>query len=153
MQGSGSSLGREYDNLCEPHLTMRINSIIDRYIFKEMLAPFSISVLFFALVFIMMEMLKIANWVVNYNISLWVVILMIGYACPYLLVFVLPMSTMMAILLTFLRLSNDNEITALKSGGVSFYRLLPPVFLFSLFGFFFDEFYDFSRRSLGKCFT
>jgi lipopolysaccharide export system permease protein len=69
-----------------------------------------------------------------------VVILMIGYACPYLMVFVLPMSTMMAILLTFLRLSNDNEITALKSGGVSFYRLLPPVFFFSLFGFFLTSF-------------
>ena len=42
---------------------------------------------------------------------------------------------MMAILLTFLRLSSDNELIALKSGGVSFYRLLPPVFLFSFFGF------------------
>ena len=100
-----------------------------------MLTPFSISVLFFAIVFIMMEMLKIANWVVNYNINLWVVILMIAYACPYLLVFVLPMSTMMAILLTFLRLSSDNELIALKSGGVSIYRLLPPVLLFSFFGF------------------
>ena len=100
-----------------------------------MLTPFSISVFFFASVFIMMEMLKIANWVVNYNINLWIVVLMIAYACPYLLVFVLPMSTMMAILLTFLRLSSDNELIALKSGGVSFYRLLPPVFIFSLFGF------------------
>lgn len=100
-----------------------------------MLTPFLISVLFFALVFIMMQMLKITNWVVNYNINLWIVILMIAYACPYLMVFVLPMSTMMAILLTFLRLSSDNELTALKSGGVSIYRLLPPVLLFSFLGF------------------
>lgn len=105
-----------------------------------MLTPFSISVLFFALVFIMMEMLKIANWVVNYNVNLWVVILMIGYACPYLMVFVLPMSTMMATILTFLRLSSDSEIIALKSAGVSFYHLLPPVFLFSLFGFLLTSF-------------
>ncbi len=119
---------------------MKMNSIINRYIFKEMLTPFSISVLFFGIVFIMMEMLKIANWVVNYNINIWVVILMIAYACPYLFVFVLPMSTMMAILLTFLRLSSDNELIALKSGGVSFYRLLPPVFLFSLFGFLLTSF-------------
>jgi len=105
-----------------------------------MLTPFSISVLFFAIVFIMMEMLKIANWVVNYNINIWVVILMIAYACPYLLVFVLPMSTMMAILLTFLRLSSDNELIALKSGGVSIYRLLPPVLLFSFFGFLLTSF-------------
>ena len=114
---------------------MIINSIVNRYVFKEMLTPFSISILFFAVVFIMMEMLKIANWVVNYNIDISVVILMIVYACPYIFVFVLPMSTMMAILLTFLRLTSDNELIALKSGGVSIYRLLPPVFLFSFFGF------------------
>jgi len=51
---------------------MKMNFIINRYILKEMLTPFSISVLFFAIVFIMMEMLKITNWVVNYNINIWV---------------------------------------------------------------------------------
>ncbi len=114
---------------------MKVNSIINRSIFTEILGPFSISVLFFAIVFIMMEMLKIANWVVNYNIGIGIVVLMIAYACPYLMVFVLPMSTMMGILLTFLRLSSDNELIALKSGGVSIYRLLPPVLLFSFIGF------------------
>ena len=101
---------------------MKINTIINRYIFKETLTPFGISVFFFTIVFIMMQMLKIANWVVNYNVNLWVVILMIVYACPYLLVFVIPISTMMGILLTFLRFSSDNEIIALKSGGISIYR-------------------------------
>lgn len=114
---------------------MKMNSIINRYILIEILTPFRVSILFFTIVFIMMEMLKIANWVVNYNINILVVILMITYACPYIFVFVLPMSTMMAILLTFLRLSSDNELVALKSGGVSIYRLLPPVLLFSFFGF------------------
>lgn len=114
---------------------MKINTIINRYIFKETLTPFGISVFFFTIVFIMMQMLKIANWVVNYNVNLWVVILMIVYACPYLLVFVIPISTMMGILLTFLRFSSDNEIIALKSGGISIYRLLPPVFFISLLGF------------------
>ena len=114
---------------------MKVNCIINRSIFTEILVPFSISVLFFAIVFIMMEMLKITNWVVNYNIGIGIVVLMIVYACPYLMVFVLPMSTMMGILLTFLRLSSDNELIALKSGGVSIYRLLPPVLLFSFIGF------------------
>ena len=40
----------------------------------------------------------------------------------------------MAVLLTFLRMSNDNEIVALKSCGLSIYRLLPPVLTFALFG-------------------
>ena len=41
---------------------------------------------------------------------------------------------MIAVLLTFLRLSGDNEIVALKTSGMSIYGLLPPVMLFCLFG-------------------
>jgi lipopolysaccharide export system permease protein len=48
--------------------------------------------------------------------------------------FVIPMSVMLAILLTFLRMSGDNEIIALRSGGLSFYGLLPPVLLICLLG-------------------
>ena len=114
---------------------MKINTILNRYIFKEMLPPFAINVMFFTFIFVMMEMTKIANWVVNYSISLWVVILMIIYASPYFLIFVIPMSTMMTILLTYLRLSNDNEIIALKSGGASIYGLFPPVLFFSFISF------------------
>jgi len=114
---------------------MKLNTIINRYIFRETLTPFGISLFFFTLVFIMMQMLKITNWVVNHNVKLWVVFLMIAYALPYIMVFVIPISTMMAILLTFLRFSSDNEIIALKSGGVSIYRLVPPVFFISLLGF------------------
>jgi lipopolysaccharide export system permease protein len=38
----------------------------------------------------------------------------------------------MTTLLTFLRMSGDNEIIAMKAGGVSIYRLLPPVVVFSV---------------------
>jgi len=44
------------------------------------------------------------------------------------------MSVMMAVLLTFIRLSNDKELVALKAGGVSIYGLMPPVILFCLMG-------------------
>lgn len=53
---------------------------------------------------------------------------------PFYLIFVTPMSVMIAVLLTFLRMSNNNEIIALKAGGISLYRFLPPVLLFCLTG-------------------
>ena len=113
---------------------MKINSIIDRYIFKEMLSPFAINLIFFSFVFLMAKILEITNLIVNYQVSLVSVLLMLIYTMPYFLEFVIPMSVMMAVLLTFLRLSADNEIIALKSGGVSVYRLLPPVMAFCLLG-------------------
>jgi lipopolysaccharide export system permease protein len=59
---------------------------------------------------------------------------MIFYQTPYFLIFVIPLSIMITVLLTFLRLSSENEILAIKSGGISLYALLTPVFAFCLIG-------------------
>ena len=114
---------------------MKLNSITNRYILKEMFIPFSINIFVFTFLFLMTEMLEIANWIVNYNLSIWAVLAIILYSMPFFLTFIIPMSVMLAILLTFLRLSGDNEIVAIKSCGMSIYGLLPPVLLFALFGF------------------
>jgi lipopolysaccharide export system permease protein len=114
---------------------MKLNSITNRYILKEMFVPFSINIFIFTFLFLMAEMLRIANWIVNYNLSIWAVFTLIFYMMPAFLIFIIPMSIMLAILLTFLRLSSDNEIVAIKSCGMSIYGLLPPVLLFALLGF------------------
>ena len=114
---------------------MKLNSITNRYILKEMFIPFSINIFVFSFLFLMTEMLEIANWIVNYNLSIWAVFAIILYSMPYFLTFIIPMSVMLAILLTFLRLSGDNEIVAIKSCGMSIYGLLPPVLFFALLGF------------------
>ncbi|MFO7557363.1 MAG: LPS export ABC transporter permease LptF [Desulfobacterales bacterium] len=114
---------------------MKINTIINRYLLKEMLPPFVINLAFFTFIFLMTKILEITNLIVNYRVSLLDVVLMLIYSMPFFLEFIIPMSVMMAVLLTFLRMSGDNEIIALKSGGMSMYRFLPPVFLFCMFGF------------------
>jgi lipopolysaccharide export system permease protein len=114
---------------------MKLNSIINRYIIKEMVPPFLINTVFFTFVFLMTKILEITNLVVNYRINLSSVILMLFYSMPQFLEFVIPMSVMMTVLLTFLKLSGDNEIIALKAGGISPYRMLVPVLIFCLVGF------------------
>ena len=113
---------------------MKITSLINRYIFKEFVSPFTVNVLLFTFVFLMAELIQITNWIVNYNISLSVILRMILYQTPYFLIFVIPLSIMITVLLTFLRLSSENEILAIKSGGISLYALLTPVFAFCLIG-------------------
>jgi lipopolysaccharide export system permease protein len=114
---------------------MKIASIINRYIFKDFLSPFAVNVLFFTFIFLMAELIEITNWIVNYNINLSTVLRMIFYQTPYFLIFVIPMSIMITVLLTFLRLSSENELLAIKSGGISIYALLTPVFAFCFIGF------------------
>ncbi|HDI60971.1 MAG TPA: LPS export ABC transporter permease LptF [Desulfobacteraceae bacterium] len=111
-----------------------MSTLIDRYLLREFLPPFALNLVFFTFVFLMTRILEITNMVVNYRIGLGAVALMLVYATPRFLEFVVPMSVMMAILLTLLRLSGDNEIVALKAGGISVYRLLLPVMTFALIG-------------------
>ena len=113
---------------------MRINTIIYRYIFKEMIPPFGINVIFFSFIFLMTQIIQIMNLVVNHRVGLSVVGWMILYTLPFFMEFIIPMSVMMSVLLTFLRLSGDNEILALKNGGLSVYNMMPPVMLFCLIG-------------------
>lgn len=113
---------------------MRLNTTINRYLLREMLTPSALNILFFTFVFLMTQILEITNLIVNYRISIFVLFRILMYSMPYFLVFVLPMSVMMGVLLTFLRLSNDREILALKAGGVSILQLVPPVFVFCLAG-------------------
>ena len=100
-----------------------------------MLPPLSLNILLFTFVFLMTEMFELTNWIVNYHVGMSTVLLLILYSIPDFLIFVIPMSVMVAILLTFLRMSRDNEILAFKSCGLSLYKFLPSTLLLCLLGF------------------
>jgi lipopolysaccharide export system permease protein len=99
-----------------------------------MIPLFTINVGFFTFIFLMTKILYITNLIINYRIDIIKVLLLLLYSTPYFLIFVIPMSVMTAILLTFLRINTDREIIALKSGGIGVYNLLPPVLMFCLTG-------------------
>lgn len=109
-------------------------SILFRHVFLEMLPPFFINLAFFSFIFLMKQILDITDMIVNHKVGIGAVCLLLVYTAPYFLQYVIPMSVMMAVLLSLLRMSGDNEIMALKAGGVSIYRLLSPVLTFSVLG-------------------
>jgi len=102
------------------------------YIFSELIPPFVISLFFLTFVFLMTRIPEITNMVVNYNTNVTDILMMIGFTLPRFMEFTLPMSAMISILLTFMRMSGENEIVALKGAGVSLYKLLPPVLIFAV---------------------
>lgn len=114
---------------------MKVNSIINRYVFKELIPPFLINLFFLSLIFLLAQILEITNLVVNYKVSLTSVLMLILYSMPDFLKYTIPMSVMLAVLLTFLRMASDKEIIAIKAGGCSIYHLLIPTSFFCLIGF------------------
>jgi len=110
--------------------------IVHRYILKEICLVFGISLVTFTFILLVAKIFTFTDLVVNKGVSPVALIYLIAYKLPYFFVFTFPMSTLMATLLTFLRLSQDHEITALKASGVSLFQLLPPVLMLCLFAHF-----------------
>lgn len=58
--------------------------------------------------------------------------LLFFYMVPMFMLIVVPFSCMLSVFLTFLRMSTDRELVALRAGGVSLYQLLPGPLIFCL---------------------
>lgn len=108
--------------------------ILDRYIIKEVSTTFIFGIFAFSSVFVGSGTLyRIAEYITNYGIGMSVIIRLFIYSLPDIIVLTFPMSMLLATLLSFGRLSGSSEITAMKSGGISFYRIAAPVFIIALF--------------------
>jgi lipopolysaccharide export system permease protein len=59
-------------------------------------------------------------------------IMLFLYMVPMSLFLVLPVSCMISVFLTFLRMNADRELVALKAGGISIYHMISAPLLFSL---------------------
>ena len=101
--------------------------IIHRHIFKSMLGPLGICLLIFTFTFFIYRIFQLTELVINKGVGFGAVFSLFLFASPSFFMFTIPMSVMFAVLIAFLRLRSDNELTALKASGVSLYRLLPPV--------------------------
>ncbi|MDH5543919.1 MAG: LptF/LptG family permease, partial [Nitrospinota bacterium] len=73
----------------------------------------------------------LSELILDSEISLMDFVYLLGYVTPAFLVVSIPMAIHLATLITFSQLSADNEITAMRSCGVSFIRILLPVIIFS----------------------
>jgi len=109
--------------------------VLHRYIAKELFSSFFLGLVGFTLVLITGRILQLADFLVNKGIAPFYILKLLALLLPSFLVLTIPMATLLAVLLTFNRLSSDNEITALKASGVSLYQLTPVVLVLSLMAY------------------
>lgn len=114
--------------------------IISKYILREILTPLGVTALVFTLIFLIGNLMQLIEMIIQKGVSLWNVARLLGYTLPFLFVYIIPMAFFISILLGFLRLSSDNEVTALKASGIGFFQVLPPVLALSLAAYLFTSF-------------
>jgi lipopolysaccharide export system permease protein len=106
--------------------------ILYRYIFREHIGPFffGLSVIMFILV--MDFILEVLNMIIGKGLNAFIILQVFGLNLAWMLALAVPMAVLVSTLMAFGRLSQDNEITALKASGISFYRLILPALVASI---------------------
>lgn len=105
--------------------------LLDKYLFRESLVFFSISLFVFTGILLTLRMLKFAALIVNRGVELSQISLVFISIIPTFLEFAIPLSVLLGIMLAVGRLSADSEVIVMRASGVSIFSLLRPVLLFA----------------------
>jgi lipopolysaccharide export system permease protein len=100
--------------------------ILFRYLVSEILPPFFAGLLAFTLILLIGRMLKLIELVVTRGVPLLQIGKLFSLILPTFLEMTVPMAFLLAILLGLGRMSNDQELLAMKASGVSPTQILWP---------------------------
>jgi lipopolysaccharide export system permease protein len=107
--------------------------ILDRYILKELIDPFLFGLGSFTVIMASSTvMFELVRAVIIKGMPVTVAIQIFIFRLPAVMVYIFPMAMLLAALLGFARLSNDSEVVAFRSAGISLYRLMLPVLFMGL---------------------
>jgi lipopolysaccharide export system permease protein len=124
------ALPRAFQYNCRREPCFRVRTI-DRYILQELGVPFAQSLAVLTFVLMTREILRLVELLINKGVGLLPLLKTFLLLLPSFFVLTLPMGCLIASISAFSRLSSDRELTALYATGVSTWRLVPSVLLFS----------------------
>ncbi len=108
-------------------------SVMDRYIMLELVLPFLFGVgLFTSLGVSVGAVFDLIRRVTESGLPIQLALEILLLNMPQFIAYSLPMSTLLATLMTYSRLAADSELVALRSCGVSVVRLVVPSIILSL---------------------
>ncbi len=104
--------------------------IFDRYVGRQVWSGTLMGVMVLSLVFVLGTVFKKLDQLLgDTSLPTDVVIQFIGLVVPFSLIFTIPWAFLTAILLSFGRMSADNELVSLRMTGMSMARICAPVFV------------------------
>ena len=107
--------------------------ILALYIIRNHIAPFIFSIATLMFIFLFQFLMKFADRLVGKGLDTLVIIQLIMYNLAWMVVLVVPMAVLVSSLMAFGTMSQNNEITIIKSSGVSLYKMLLAPFICSIF--------------------
>ena len=106
--------------------------LITKYLFREIFSPFLISSMIITFILFINFLLRAIDRFLGKGLTFSTIIEYLFLNLAWIVALSIPMAMLLATLTTFGRLSEDNEINALRSSGISFITILRPPLFFGL---------------------
>ena len=106
--------------------------LLSRSIFLQLIVPFLLASGILTFILSMETVYRLINLIVERGVSVFSVGLMLLYRLPQFLSVTLPLSIVISCVVLMVRLSTDNEISAMNAIGINFWEIGLPFFLFGI---------------------
>jgi lipopolysaccharide export system permease protein len=119
-----------------------LTRLIDRYFLKEFIPPFFFSIIALTFILLMNELFRLIDLFVRKGLPVAIVGQILIHTLPVIISYTAPMAILVAIVMSFGRAAQDNEILALKTSGLSFTSIMRTPFAITLIFMIFLVFFN-----------
>tara|TARA_B100000927_G_scaffold291008_1_gene291490 strand:- start:1679 stop:3028 length:1350 start_codon:yes stop_codon:yes gene_type:complete len=104
---------------------------LNKYLLKQSLIPFILSVAVITTVLFLQFLIRAVDRFLGKGLDLMTIFEYLYLNLAWIIALSVPMSLLISSVMTFGRMTQQNEITALKSAGVNIYNIIKPAIWFS----------------------
>ena len=103
---------------------------LNKYLFKQSLIPFLLSVAVITTVLFLQFLIRAVDRFLGKGLDVFTIFEYLYLNLAWIIALSVPMSLLISSVMTFGRMAQQNEITALKSAGINLYNIIKPAILF-----------------------
>lgn len=101
--------------------------LVDRYILKQFILTTLFGLLAFTMIFVIIDLMENLDDFLDNNVATGIIIQYYIAFTPEIMKLMTPVAILLSSLFTTAKLSSNNELTAMKAGGMSIYRYMIPL--------------------------
>lgn len=107
--------------------------ILHRYIVKEFVSSFIFGLTVFSAILLLDQIFQLIDLFLSKGVGFFLIFQLFILIIPNILSLTIPMAILFGVLLSYGRLSEDNEITVMKATGINYKTLSMPIIVFVMF--------------------
>ncbi len=107
-------------------------NILDRYILKQFILTTLFGLIAFTAIFVIIDLMENLDDFLDHNVETGIILQYYIAFIPEIIKLMTPVAILLSSLFTTGKLSSNNELTAMKAGGMSIYRYMTPLMAVAL---------------------